>query len=68
MANPTPLTQMSITAIPSLEVSELTKQLAQTKKVNTELIIGIVVVLVIVTVVIIYNYQITKADNSCSYC
>ncbi len=62
MASPTPLTQMSINATPTPNVMELTKQLAQTKKVNTELIIGIVVVLVIVTVVIIYNYQITKAD------
>ena len=59
---------MHISPMPTPELTELAKQLTQTKKVNTELIIGIVVVLVIVTVVIIYNYQITKADNSCSYC
>ena len=62
MISPASITKIRISTMPTPEVMELTKQLAQTKKVNTELIIGIVVVLVIVTVVIIYNYQITKAD------
>ena len=62
MISPAPISKLFISSIPTPEILDLTKQLAQTKKVNTELIIGIVVVLVIVTVVIIYNYQITKAD------